>query len=57
MLISLSQLYTWGYGLNGRLGHGDDENSSVPRLVEAFKGMKVTMVAGGLDHTLVLTED
>jgi len=43
--------------LNGRLGHGDDENSSVPRLVEAFKGMKVTMVAGGLDHTLVLTED
>jgi len=30
------ELFTFGYGGGGRLGHGGDEDELVPRLVEAL---------------------
>ncbi len=33
------ELFTWGYGLEGRLGHGPDvANEHTPRRVKAFQG-------------------
>jgi len=49
------ELFTFGRGDNGKLGHGT-QNESVPRLVEALVGKKVIDVAAGEDHTAVLTE-
>mgnify|MGYP002380472937 CR=1 FL=1 len=38
---TLGQLYTWGYGVNGRLGHGNEEDQKLPRLVTTMQGKKV----------------
>ena len=32
------ELYTWGKGRYGRLGHGDSDDQMRPKLVEALKG-------------------
>ena len=30
-----SDIYTWGQGINGRLGHGDDSDQLMPKVLEA----------------------
>lgn len=37
------QVYSWGHGVKGQLGHGDTQGRSNPCLVEALKGKSVTM--------------
>lgn len=37
-------LYTWGLGNFGNLGHGDTEDQPVPRIVDGLRGAMVTMV-------------
>eukprot|EP00741_Cyanophora_paradoxa_P016699 tig00020938_g16128.t1 len=51
-------LYTWGFGVNGRLGHGDEQIQTLPKIVNFFasKGIHVTQVALGGSHSLALTE-
>ena len=53
------ELYTWGKGRYGRLGHGDSEDQSKPKLVEALKGYRVIDVACGSGdaQTLCITDD
>jgi len=46
------ELFTWGDGRFGKLGHGDDNHKFVPTLVEGLRGQRVVGVAGGLCHTL-----
>ena len=41
------ELYTWGKGRYGRLGHGDSEDQTKPKLVEALLGYRVIDVACG----------
>ncbi|EQC37098.1 hypothetical protein SDRG_05325 [Saprolegnia diclina VS20] len=48
-------LYTWGHGAHGKLGHGQDIDEVTPRLVDALHSVKVASVACGRDHTLVVT--
>eukprot|EP00947_MAST-08B_sp_MAST-8B-sp1_P002991 g2991.t1 len=50
-------VYSCGYGGHGRLGHGNEENQDVPKLIEALSGMKVCAVSAGLEHSLFLMED
>ena len=53
------QLYSWGYGAYGQLGHGDTVDRLVPTLVGAgvFGGAPVTMTACGACHSMVVTRD
>lgn len=54
------ELYTFGSGQNGVLGHNDGEVSHIqPKLVEFFSknGLKVTDVDIGEQHTVALTDD
>ena len=37
-----SQVYTWGYGNEGQLGHGDIESRAKPELVKALAGKSIT---------------
>ncbi|KAF8749174.1 hypothetical protein HU200_012735 [Digitaria exilis] len=37
VLTSRTEVYTWGKGANGRLGHGDTDDRNTPTLVEALK--------------------
>lgn len=48
------ELYTWGEGDHGRLGHGDNNPRYSPTLVHDLSG--VGSVACGSAHTLVVSE-
>lgn len=50
-------LYTWGGGMYGKLGHGNDTGHSTPCLVDTLKGLHVRQVACGSRHTVVLLEN
>jgi RCC1 and BTB domain-containing protein len=50
-------LYTWGRGAQGRLGHGNDDYLDKPKLVECLIGKKVVLVACGDEHTAVVTTE
>lgn len=58
-ITSAGELYTWGLGEYGRLGHGDNFTQLKPKLVQALLGHRVVEVAcGSRDaQTLALTED
>lgn len=49
------RVYTWGYGGDGRLGHGDEADQLAPRVLEALSGMRTTVVVCGELHTAALT--
>ena len=62
------QLFSWGVGFYGCLGHGDEKSLSVPRLVEALGStgedtgacslrMRVASAAGGAFHSLAVTTE
>ncbi|KAK4294466.1 hypothetical protein Pmani_032901 [Petrolisthes manimaculis] len=58
-ITSSGELYTWGKGRYGRLGHGDSEDQFCPKLVEALVGYRVVDVACGSGdaQTLCITDD
>jgi len=51
------ELFTFGWGLNGRLGHGGTQTEFVPRLVEPLAGKKVIGAAAASYHTVIRTEE
>ncbi|ETV89424.1 hypothetical protein H257_00711 [Aphanomyces astaci] len=51
------ELYTWGGGMYGKLGHGNEVGHSVPYLVETLSNLKVDQVACGSRHTVVLLQN
>ena len=53
-LCDPGELYTWGKGRYGRLGHGDSEDQLRPKLVESLLGYRVIDVACGELTTTVL---
>ncbi|XP_038719650.1 PH, RCC1 and FYVE domains-containing protein 1-like isoform X1 [Tripterygium wilfordii] len=54
VLTSKTEVYTWGKGANGRLGHGDTDDRNSPTLVEALKDKQVKSVACGTNFTAVI---
>jgi hypothetical protein len=51
-----TELYTWGQGVLGQLGHGDEKPQNQPRLIVSFLGTNVKAVSCGNQHTAVLLE-
>lgn len=57
VLTQDGEIYTWGRGDDGRLGHGDNGWKYVPRLVNALLGQVVTLVTCGSYHTAAVTNN
>lgn len=55
-ITSLGQLFTFGDGSFGALGHGDRSSSSVPREVETLKGFRTVRVSCGFWHTAAVVD-
>jgi len=55
-ITNKGELYTWGSGGNGRLGHGNTRNYDEPELVKDLKDVPLLHVSLGTHHTLALTE-
>lgn len=49
------KLYTWGGGMYGKLGHGNENGCSTPKRVEALSDFNITQIACGSRHTAVVT--
>lgn len=49
-----SRLWTWGQGLWGKLGHGDQRSTYEPKLVEALKYHACQASAAGESHSVCL---
>ncbi|XP_022936872.1 PH, RCC1 and FYVE domains-containing protein 1-like isoform X1 [Cucurbita moschata] len=54
VLTSKNEIYTWGKGANGRLGHGDVEDRKSPTLVEALKDKHVKIIACGSNYSAAI---
>ncbi|CAB4278777.1 unnamed protein product [Prunus armeniaca] len=54
VLTSRTEVYTWGKGANGRLGHGNIDDRSSPTLVEALKDKQVKSIACGANFTAAI---
>nr|GLL32479.1 uncharacterized protein LOC109152407 [Ipomoea trifida]GMD21464.1 PH, RCC1 and FYVE domains-containing protein 1 [Ipomoea batatas]GMD23044.1 PH, RCC1 and FYVE domains-containing protein 1 [Ipomoea batatas]GMD24460.1 PH, RCC1 and FYVE domains-containing protein 1 [Ipomoea batatas]GME04301.1 PH, RCC1 and FYVE domains-containing protein 1 [Ipomoea batatas] len=54
VLTSRTEVFTWGKGANGRLGHGDMDDRNSPTLVEALKDKQVKSIACGSNFTAVI---
>ncbi|KAL6861773.1 hypothetical protein ACP4OV_017473 [Aristida adscensionis] len=50
-LTSKAEVYTWGNGANGRLGHGDNADRNTLTRVEALKDKQVKNIVCGADFT------
>ncbi|GER49526.1 regulator of chromosome condensation family protein [Striga asiatica] len=51
VLTSKSEVYTWGKGSSGQLGHGDPQDRNIPTLVESLKEKQVKSIACGSNFT------
>ncbi|KAL5539194.1 hypothetical protein UlMin_045231 [Ulmus minor] len=56
VVTSSGQLFTFGDGSFGALGHGDLSSASIPREVETLKGLRTNRVACGVWHTAAVVE-
>lgn len=54
VLTSKTEVYTWGKGLNGQLGHGSIEDVNTPTLVEALKDKQVKGIVCGSSFTAAI---
>ena len=50
-------VWSWGFGGRGRLGHGDEQVQLLPKKVEALAGQRVVAVAAGAYHSIALIAD
>jgi len=52
----VGKLYTWGYNHDGQLGQGSDaEYIPIPTVCNAMDQKKVSLIACGGSHALILT--
>ncbi|XP_037026178.1 uncharacterized protein LOC119067371 [Bradysia coprophila] len=53
-VLAEGNLYTWGWGVYGQLGHGNVEDVFKPQIVSFFEDKNVVSISLGHAHSLVL---
>lgn len=59
-LCSDGDVFSWGYGMNGRLGLGTQDDHPIPTLIPTFQlsdAQKVVEICAGDAHSMVRTKD
>ncbi|PKI66121.1 hypothetical protein CRG98_013479 [Punica granatum] len=54
---SRAELYSWGWGDFGRLGHGNSSDVFTPQPIKALQGLRIKQIACGDSHCLAVTMD
>lgn len=54
-ILDSGNVYSWGEGEDGKLGHGNRVNYDRPKLIEALSGIGVIDIACGSAHSAVIT--
>jgi alpha-tubulin suppressor-like RCC1 family protein len=56
-LTADNAVWSWGFGSDSRLGHGDVQNQLLPKEVEALAGRRVVAVSAMGHHSIALAAD
>jgi E3 ubiquitin-protein ligase HERC2 len=48
-------VYSWGYGAEGRLGHGDTQDQTQPKLIKALLKEKIVTIAANGGQSFAIT--
>lgn len=51
------QVFSWGEGNEGNLGHGNTQSLEKPRMIEALKSKKIRDIACGSSHSAAITSN
>ncbi|CAN4081244.1 unnamed protein product [Withania somnifera] len=54
VLTSKTEVYTWGKGENGQLGHGESENKFTPTLVDILRDKQVKRIVCGSNFSAAI---
>ncbi len=57
VLTDEGTVLSFGYSWFGQLGHGDEEDQLVPKVIKALRGTRVMAIAAGRYHSTVLTNE
>eukprot|EP00906_Rhabdomonas_costata_P037296 RCo052474 len=57
MAVTPEGVFTWGKGDQGLLGHGDEADQTVPKLIQGLRGKKFISISAGTYHSLALTTE
>ncbi|KAK2656331.1 hypothetical protein Ddye_009383 [Dipteronia dyeriana] len=53
--VSRTEVYSWGWGDFGRLGHGNSSDLFTPQPIKALQGLRIKQIACGDSHCLAVT--